>query len=277
MKRLLTATLMMVLACMIEAQPSSSPTSSDKREEAKALRACAQMVLDQLRDLKIPNTRDLRFEGKTSEATILCRGGEQALLFRSTPWVDWGNYWETGDMDSLPHRFLSAKLPADRGVAGTLIDLELQRVELIKFNLFDHSGTYSSYVKGVRGVGGGAIKVWPEMRLQATNPSYSRVAGDGTQICKGDLIRWRTVDGICNDVVNPAMGSSGMLFARNVESETRFPDLGLSTLINWVNNNGPGPVVMEKGTPNGHRQPVSPMKRVLLRNIPELKTELTTW
>jgi hypothetical protein len=41
-----------------------------------------------------------------------------------------------------------------------------------------------------------------------------------------------------------------------------------------VNNNGPGPVVMEKGAPNGHKQPVLPLKRVLMRNIPELKAEL---
>jgi hypothetical protein len=44
--------------------------------------------------------------------------------------------------------------------------------------------------------------------------------------------------------------------------------------VDWVNNNGPGPARMEKGSPNGHRQPVSPLKRVLLRNIPELAPEL---
>jgi hypothetical protein len=31
---------------------------------------------------------------------------------------------------------------------------------------------------------------------------------------------------------------------------------------------------MEKGMPNGHEMEVSPLKRVLLRTIPELKTEL---
>jgi hypothetical protein len=44
--------------------------------------------------------------------------------------------------------------------------------------------------------------------------------------------------------------------------------------LDWVNHNGPGPEQMEKGTPNGYHQPVSPLKRVLLRNIPELKGEL---
>jgi len=86
--RLLTATLMVVLACALEAQATVPATNSAKREEAKALRACAQMVIDHLKELKIPDSRDLRFQGKTSEATNLCRGGEQALLFRGTPWVD---------------------------------------------------------------------------------------------------------------------------------------------------------------------------------------------
>ena len=39
-------------------------------------------------------------------------------------------------------------------------------------------------------------------------------------------------------------------------------------------HNGPGPEMMEHGMPNGHTQPVSPLKRVLMRNIPELTPEL---
>ena len=212
--------------------PSHEPSSpaSGKEEEAKALLACAQMVVDQLHALKIPDARGLRFQGKVAEATALCRGGEQALQFRGTPWVDWSNYWGTGDASSLPTGFISSKLPAQRGVAGALEDLELQRIELIKFNLFDNSGSYADYVQGRNGVGGPALKVWPEMRLQPSSPWYKDVGGDGPQVCKGDLIRWRTVTGICNDIVNPAMGSTGMLFARNVEFETSFPDSGLTEL-----------------------------------------------
>ena len=209
---------------------SSSSGASEKLEETKALLACGQSVADQLAALKIPNTRAARFQGKVSAATALCRGGEQALQFRSTPWVDWSNYWGTGDMSSLPTGFISKKLPAQRGVIGALKDLELQRIELIKFNLFDNSGTYQAFVQGRNGVDGPALKVWPEMRLKPGDPNYQAVGGDGDQVCKGDLIRWRTVTGICNDILNPAMGSSGMLFARNVEFETSFPDLGLNTL-----------------------------------------------
>jgi hypothetical protein len=36
--------------------------------------------------------------------------------------------------------------------------------------------------------------------------------------------------GICNDVKNPLMGSNGTPFARNVEFDTAFPELGLNEL-----------------------------------------------
>jgi hypothetical protein len=203
---------------------------SPKQDEAKALHACAEAVIDQLRVLKIPATRGPRFQGKVSAATSLCRGGEKSLQFRGTPWVDWSSYWGTGDTSSLPTGFISDTIPAQRGVAGALLDLELQRVELIKFNLFDNSGTYPEFVQGRNGIAGPALKVWPQMRLQSSNPWYAAVGGDGSQVCRGDLIRWRTETGICNDILNPAMGSSGMLFGRNVEFETSFPDLGLNEL-----------------------------------------------
>jgi hypothetical protein len=236
LRAILLAILAFVPGCILNAQtaslpkPQNSAAESPKQEEAKALKACARMVVDQLNTLNIPSVRGLRFQGKLSQATVLCRAGTRGLQFRGTPWVDWANYWGTGDMTSLPTGFISSKIPAQRGVLGALLDLELQRVELIKFNLFDNSGTYSTYVHGRDGVSGSALKVWPEMRLQPTSPFYKDVGGDGTQVCKGDLMRRRTVNGICNDIVNPAMGSSGMLFARNVEFETSFPDQGLTEL-----------------------------------------------
>jgi len=222
--------LAICLPAILAPAQDSHQAPSGKEEEAKALLACAQMVSNQLRVLKIPTDRSKRFQGKLPEATDLCRGGYRAIEFRGTPWVDWSNYWGTGDVSSLPTGFVSSKLPATRGVAGALVDLELQRVSLIRFNLFDNSGTYEEYVKGENGVGGPAIKVWPQMRLQSSNPFYKEVGGDGTQVCKGDLIRWRTVTGVCNDILNPAMGSSGMLFARNVEFEASFPELGQNEL-----------------------------------------------
>jgi len=228
---LLFATVSVLQAQNTKPSHQAAPhVPSGKEEEKKALFACAQLVSDQFKTLQIPAGREKRFQGKVSEATALCRGGEQAIKFRGTPWVDWSNYWGTGDTKSLPTNFISSKLPASRGVFGALVDLELQRVALIKFNLFDNSGTFPDYAEGRDGVGGPALKAWPQMRLQADHPAYNDVGGNGKQVCKGDLIRWRTVSGICNDIVNPAMGSSGMLFARNVEFETSFPDLGLNEL-----------------------------------------------
>lgn len=200
---------------------------SPQQQEAEALKACADAVLGGFR--KVADTRDVRFQGKVSEANAICRGGQRAQQFRNTPWIDWSNYWGTGDVSSLPNLRVSQAV-AKRGVAGALLDLEYQRIELIKFNLFDSNGTYKQFVVGRDGVGGGALKVWPEMRLQATHPHYQDVGGSGTQVCKNDLMRWRTVDGICNDILNPAMGSTGQLFARNVEFETTFPESSQSAL-----------------------------------------------
>ena len=68
------------------------------------------------------------------------------------------------------------------------------------------------------------------MRLPKGHPNYQAVGGDGEQVCKGELIRSRTVTGICNDIRNPLMGSTGQLFARNVEFDTTFPELGRNEL-----------------------------------------------
>ena len=197
-------------------------------EEAKSLKACAQVVLEGF--YKIAGTREVRFNGKVDEARAICRGGQRALLFQGTPWVDWSHYWGAGDISSKPTGPL-ASAPLLRGINGALLDLELQRVELIKFNLFDNSKTYAEYVQGRDGVPGRALKRWDAMRLPKEHPNYADVGGDGPQTCTGDLLRWRTLSGICNDILNPAMGSSGQLFMRNVEFDTTFPDLGRNELV----------------------------------------------
>jgi Animal haem peroxidase len=201
---------------------------SPKQEEAAELKACVQHLAGGF--LRVPDTRELRFQGKVTTQTARCRGGQQAVEFQFTPWVDWARYWGAGDSSSLPVGFLSVKGPQLRGIAGALTDLEYQRMELIKFNLFDNSGTYQTYLSGRGGVGGPALKTWPEMRLPKDSPDYDAVGGDGEQLCKGDLIRARTLNGICNDIRNPRMGSTGMPFMRNVEFETTFPDLEQTTL-----------------------------------------------
>lgn len=201
---------------------------SPKQEEAAELGACAHSVAGGF--LQIAPTRDQRFQGKVTEPTARCRGGMNAVNFRYTPWVDWSNYWGAGDSSSLPVGFLAVQPPKFRGVSGALLDLEYERIELVKFNLFDNSGTYQAYVMGRGGVAGPVLKTWPEMRLPASNPNYQAVGGDGPQVCSGALIRARTLTGICNDIRNPLMGSTGMPFSRNAEFDTTFPDLEQTTL-----------------------------------------------
>src|ERR1700712_3473018 len=144
-----------LFACAISgisiASAAPAEPLSPKKEEAQAFKACADSILQGFR--RIANTRETRFNGKVAEATALCRGGQKSLQFRLTPWVDWSTYWGSGDTASLPKGFISSKGPVFRGVSGALLDLEYQRMELIKFNLFDNSGTYKTYISGQTGTG----------------------------------------------------------------------------------------------------------------------------
>lgn len=192
------------------------------------LTACKNLVKAGFRD--IADDRSERFLGKVAEDTALCRGGEKPLKYRDTPWVDWSNYWSAGDESTRKEGSEARTLigehlkPNGRGIDGSLIDLEYQRMELIKFNLFDNY-TYETYIKGLGGKPGATVKQWQEMRLDAGDPFFAAVGGDGPQECQGELIRHRTVSGICNDIWNPRMGATGTLFARNVQPEATFPRL----------------------------------------------------
>ena len=94
-------------ACGLVALLTACTHPGAKEQEARELEACKQMVLAGL--LKIPEARDMRFLGKVAEATAVCRGGQKALQFRMTPWVDWSQYWGTGDMASLPQIYVSSQ------------------------------------------------------------------------------------------------------------------------------------------------------------------------
>ncbi len=204
------------------------------QERREARKDCIQVVREGFRP--IAKERSGRFLGKVQKETANCRGGQKALKYMGTPWVDWQNYWATGDETTKaqgrgPLTALGRHLRANgRGVDGSLIDLEYQRIELITFNLFDNK-TYEAYVKGRGGVDGPALKEWTEMRLPQDNPNYREVGGDGQQLCKGQLIRHRNLTGICNDLKNPLMGSTDTPFARNVQFETTFPELGKTELV----------------------------------------------
>jgi len=72
------------------------------------------------------------------------------------------------------------------------------------------------------------------------------------------------------------LNASRRLFSDRFFTSSFRPEFYTQFGVDWVNHNGPGPIQMEAGTPNGHKQPVSPLKRVLMRNVPELTPQLKT-
>ena len=72
------------------------------------------------------------------------------------------------------------------------------------------------------------------------------------------------------------LNASRRLYSDRFFTSSFRPEFYTQLGLDWVINNGPGPAQMEKGRPNGHSQPVSPLKRVLLRTMPELSAELST-
>ena len=70
------------------------------------------------------------------------------------------------------------------------------------------------------------------------------------------------------------LNASRRLFSDRFLTSSFRPEFYTQLGVDWVNHNGPGPAMMENGRPNGHQQPVSPLKRLLLRTMPELADEL---
>ena len=57
------------------------------------------------------------------------------------------------------------------------------------------------------------------------------------------------------------LNASRRLFSDRFFTSSFRPEFYTQLGIDWVNHNGPGPEMMEAGMPNGHKQPVSPLKR----------------
>jgi hypothetical protein len=212
------------------------PTAFGANEDTRVAKACLELSENGLRDLAADRTS--RFLGKVENYRAECRGGDRAVQRMPVPWVDWSNYWATGNSSSQATKHAGGGPIFNRnlrGIDGALVDLEYQRMELIKFNLFDNNKTFQTYLGGGivngRRVDGATLRVWPEMRLPSDHPNYRdlEIQTNGAQLCNGSLIRFRTLSGICNDPRNPAMGSVGQLFGRNVEFESTFPDLALNS------------------------------------------------
>jgi hypothetical protein len=70
------------------------------------------------------------------------------------------------------------------------------------------------------------------------------------------------------------LNASRRLFSDRFLTSSFRPEFYTTLGIDWVDNNGPVPM-SERGSVNGHEdQPVAPLKRVLMRVIPELRPEL---
>jgi hypothetical protein len=70
------------------------------------------------------------------------------------------------------------------------------------------------------------------------------------------------------------INASRRLFSDRFLTSSFRPEFYTTLGIDWVVNNGPTGKQWEGGEPNGHRQQVSPLKRILLRTMPELEPEL---
>jgi Animal haem peroxidase len=193
----------------------------------------------------VATNRSDRFLGKVTEDAARCRGGEAAVRWRKTPWLDWPLYWTAADERSRAGG-LTAMLgffsPNQRGINGALLDLEYQRIELLKFNLFDNGGSYENYFRNRESPTGKLAKAWAQLRLPENHPSYAAVGGTGAQQCSGELIRFRTLTGICNDILNPLMGATDQPFARNVEFEATFPESSEDETVRNRHGNRLGPL-----------------------------------
>src|ERR1019366_5012080 len=175
-----------------------------------------------------------------------------------TPRVDFTNYWGTGDSSSLPKGYLNTSGPQFRGVSGALLDLEYQRIELITDAQVNEDGSpindclghpNGSTVDNIEDVD--TVVGW---LAESTRPH-------GFAISETQFVVF---------IVN----ASRRLFSDRFFTSSFRPEFYTQLGVDWVNNNGPVGLMMEAGTPNGHKQPVSPLKRVLMRNVPELTPEL---
>jgi hypothetical protein len=70
------------------------------------------------------------------------------------------------------------------------------------------------------------------------------------------------------------LNASRRLFSDRFFTSSFRPEFYTHLGVQWVTENGADGKVIERGRSNGHRIEVSPLKRVLLRNIPELQAEL---
>jgi len=70
------------------------------------------------------------------------------------------------------------------------------------------------------------------------------------------------------------LNASRRLFSDRFFTSSFRPEFYTTMGVNWVNDNGPGSKQWEPELSNEHKVEVSPLKRIMLRTMPELKDEL---
>ena len=220
-KRVIFFTILLSVSCQ-------SDRDKAIKAEVESLRNCAQMIKSGIRP--IATTRDQRFQGKVEDSTAACRGGDVASQFRAVPWVDWSNYWGAGDAKSKAPRVRQTGGPfgahgARHRRRAARSRIPAHRADQVQ-SLRQQQAPISNMSPAATACGGPGAEDLGRDAAAAEHPNYRDVGGAGEQVCKGDLIRGRTLTGICNDMRNPLMGSTGTLFARNVEFETHLPRSG---------------------------------------------------
>src|SRR5712692_6867377 len=124
MRKFLAVGVVAVLAAAVVVAVVAATRSAPEQQSA-IVKACAEVILRGLP--LIANERFDRFQGKVDEVHARCRGGATAVVRLHTPWVDWTNYWATGDTTSKSDRPDTGSHIFDRnkrGIDGALIDLE---------------------------------------------------------------------------------------------------------------------------------------------------------
>ena len=81
---------------------AAAPSGARAEDDLAVFLACQRAALDPVRFPAADRTE--RFLGKVSDVQVRCRGGERAVKAMGTPWVDWSNYWATGDASSKSNR-----------------------------------------------------------------------------------------------------------------------------------------------------------------------------
>jgi hypothetical protein len=203
-----------------------------------------------------------RFRGKVPEFylslfgrpddTLQPMGPSGAKRNQETPWVDWAFFdgvdntprspgalgrWvkvQKGSSNSVVQNLASrlddvlergrtgqSFLASEAGVLAALLTLELQRIDLLECSMWDTGGAADTYVPGK--INQNTTKKWESYQFAAHKGIYKDDAGADRATCTPADLRFRTMDGTCNDADNPTMGAVQQRFSRNVSFEAARP------------------------------------------------------